>query len=192
MTNEFKEQVLGERVRALATIVLTRRGDLSVVETKKDTGLDFHVYIDREDKPMRLMFGVLLRGVPSAVTLDQADKILGPTLGQFQGMRKFTYPVCLFFFTMREEQAFFSWLAEPVVNCRRAEAGPSREGSLRRADERVSRSSRRGDRVVVRFGGGGADCVACDDAGVAFFRPSIGQGRSGSHVVRDDHGASWA
>jgi hypothetical protein len=116
VTNDSIEQLLGERVRALATIVLTRRGDLSVVETKKDTDLDFHVYIDREDKPMRLMFGVLLRGVPSPVTIDHANKILGPTMGQFQGMRKFTYPVCLFFFTMREEQAFFSWLAEPVVN----------------------------------------------------------------------------
>lgn len=116
MTNDSKAQFLRERVRALATIVLTRRGDLDVVETKEDTGLDFHVYIDREDKPMRLMFGVLLRGVPSSVTIDHANKVLGPTMGQFQGMRKFTYPVCLFFFTMREEQAFFSWLAEPVVN----------------------------------------------------------------------------
>jgi len=83
--------------------------------TKKDTGLDFHVYIDREDKPMRLMFGVLLRGVASPVTIEKVNKFLGPTLGQFQGMRKFTYPVCLFFFAMREEQAYFSWLAEPVV-----------------------------------------------------------------------------
>lgn len=116
MTNDSKEQFLGERVRALAMIVLTRRGDLSVVETKKDSDLDFHVYIDREDKPMRLMFGVLLRGVPSPVTIEQANRVLGPTMGQFQGMRKFTYPVCLFFFTMREEQAYFSWLAEPVVN----------------------------------------------------------------------------
>jgi len=116
VTNDSKEQFLGERVRALATIVLTRRGDLAIVETKKDAGLDFHVYIDREDKSMRLMFGVLLRGVPSPVSIDHANKILEPTMGQFQGMRKFTYPVCLFFFTMREEQAFFSWLAEPVVN----------------------------------------------------------------------------
>ena len=116
MTSDSKEQFLGERVRALATIVLTRRGDLSIVETKKDTGLDYHVYIDREDKPMRLMFGILLRGVPSPVTGEHANKVLSPTMGQFQGMRKFTYPVCLFFFTMREEQAFFSWLAEPVVN----------------------------------------------------------------------------
>jgi hypothetical protein len=116
VTNESKERFIADQVRALATIILTRRGDLTIVETKKDTGLDFHVYIDREDKPMRLMFGVLLRGVPSPLTPDHANKVLGPTMGQFQGMRKFTYPVCLFLFTMREEQAFFSWLAEPVVN----------------------------------------------------------------------------
>ena len=115
MTNESRKQFLAERVRALATVVLTRRGDLTIVDTKKDTGLDFHVYIEREDKPMRLTFGVLLRGVPSPATAESANKVLRPTMGQFQGMRKFTYPVCLFFFAMREEQAFFSWLAEPVV-----------------------------------------------------------------------------
>jgi hypothetical protein len=115
VTNDSKERFLADRVRALATVILTRRGDLTVVETKQDTGLDFHISIDREDNPMRLVFGVLLRGVLSPVTVDRANKVLGPTLGQFQGMRKFTYPVCLFFFTMREEQAFFSWLAEPVV-----------------------------------------------------------------------------
>ena len=116
MTNESKQQLLAEQVRALATVILTRRGDLTVVETRQDTGLDFHASIDREDKPMRLTFGVLLRGVPSPLTAEQANKVLGPTMGQFQGMRKFTYPVCLFFFTLRDERAFFSWLAEPVVS----------------------------------------------------------------------------
>ena len=66
---------------------------------------------------MRLAFGVLLRGVASAMTADNANKILGPTMGQFQGMRKFTYPVCRVFFSMRDESAFFSWLAEPVLTC---------------------------------------------------------------------------
>lgn len=116
MTNDSKERFLGERVQARATVVLTRRDDLQITETKKDTGLDFHVFINREDKSMRLVFGVLLRGVPSPATIDHANQILRPTMGQFQGMRKFTYPVCLFFFTMREEQAFFTWLAEPVLN----------------------------------------------------------------------------
>jgi hypothetical protein len=115
MTNEDRELFLSQQVRTLATIILTRRGDLTIMETKKDTGLDFHVYIDREDKPMRLVFGILLRGVMSAVA-ERADKVLEPAMGQFRGMRKFTYPVCLFFFTVRDEQAFFSWLAEAVVN----------------------------------------------------------------------------
>src|SRR5436305_355635 len=116
MTCETNEPSIGGQVRSRANVILTRRDDLRVVETKEDTGLDMHVYVDREDKPMRLVFGVLLRGVPSPTTADQANKVLGPTMGYFQGLRKFTYPVCLFFFTVREEQAFFSWLAEPVVN----------------------------------------------------------------------------
>jgi hypothetical protein len=115
MTDDAKEQFLAERVRALATVILTRRDDLAVTETKQGTGLDFHVSIQREDNPMRLTFGVLLRGVPGPLTGEQADKLLGPTMGQFRGMRKFTYPVCLFLFALRDERAFFSWLAEPVV-----------------------------------------------------------------------------
>jgi hypothetical protein len=115
MTNETKELFLADRGRALATVLLTRRDDLTIAETKQSTGLDLHVYIDREDKPMRLAFGVLLRGVAAPMTADSANKVLGPTMGQFQGMRKFTYPVCLFFFTMRDEKAYFSWLAEPVL-----------------------------------------------------------------------------
>src|SRR5947207_10915100 len=114
MTNDAKEQFLAERVRALATVVLTRRGDLTVVDTKKDTGLDFHVYIARENKPMCLVFGVPLRGVPSPVTADHANQVLGPTMGQFRGTRKFTYPVCLFFFTMREEQGLTARSPSPA------------------------------------------------------------------------------
>jgi hypothetical protein len=116
VTNELKQQFIAEQVRALATIILTRRGDLTIRETKKDTGLDLHVYIEREDKPMRLTFGILLRGVTSSLTAEQVNRALGPTMGQFRGMRKFTYPVCLFFFTLRDEQALFSWLAEPVLS----------------------------------------------------------------------------
>jgi hypothetical protein len=116
MTREEKEQFISEQVRTLATVVLTRRGDLTIVDTRRDTGLDLHVYINREDKPMRLTLGVLLRGAIAPVTVEEANKILSPAMGQFQGMRKFTYPVCLFFFTLRQEQAFFSWLAEPVVS----------------------------------------------------------------------------
>jgi hypothetical protein len=115
MTEESRQVFLAERVRTLATVVLTRRGDLTITETKRDTGLDLHVYIEREDSPMRLVFGILLRGIYSPTTPQGANAVLGATMGQFRGMRKFTYPVCLFFFTTKDEQAFFSWLAEPIV-----------------------------------------------------------------------------
>jgi hypothetical protein len=93
MTSEAKELFIADRARALAAVILTRRHDLHVEETKRTTGLDLHVYIDREDKPMRLAFGVLLRGVASPMTPENANSVLGPTMAQFQGMRKFTYPV---------------------------------------------------------------------------------------------------
>ena len=64
---------------------------------------------------MRLAFGLLLRGVLSRVTGEHANVVLGPTMGQFKGMRKFTHPVCPFFFAMHDDQAFFTWLAEPVL-----------------------------------------------------------------------------
>ena len=53
MTTESKEQFLAERVRALATVVLTRRGDLTFLDTRKNIGLDLHVHIEREDKAGR-------------------------------------------------------------------------------------------------------------------------------------------
>jgi len=115
MSSDPNERYIGGQVRSRANVILTRRDDLRVVETKEQIGLDMHVYVDREDKPMRLVFGVLLRGVPAPTTAEQANRALGPTMGFFQGLRKFTYPVCLFFFSMRDEQAFFSWLAEPVL-----------------------------------------------------------------------------
>jgi hypothetical protein len=115
LTEESKALFIGDWARAAATVILGRRDDLILVDTKKETGLDFHVQIDREEKPMRLTFGVLLRAVPSPVTPDHANKVLRPTMGQFLGMRKFTYPVCLLFFTMRDEQSYFSWLAEPTL-----------------------------------------------------------------------------
>ncbi len=115
MTEASKAKLLADRVRAMATVVLTRRDDLMIAETKRGTGLDLQVVIDRDDKPMRLAFGVLLRGISSTATAPRANGALGPTMGHFQGLRKFTYPVCLFFFTMQEDQEFFCWLAEPVM-----------------------------------------------------------------------------
>jgi hypothetical protein len=43
MTEESRERLLADRVRALAAVVLTRFAGLTIFETKAETGLDLHV-----------------------------------------------------------------------------------------------------------------------------------------------------
>jgi hypothetical protein len=133
VTKDMKKQFLAERARALATVYLTRRDDLVLTATKQDNGLEYHVVIERVGKPMRPMFGVLLRAGFEPVTPEQANKSLGPTVGQFQKKGGFTYPVCLLYFTMRDDQAFFAWLAEPAID----EAGSPRLLLHKKTDCRV-------------------------------------------------------
>jgi hypothetical protein len=54
--------LIGERVRALATILLTRREDVSIRGVPGEYGLDFIVTIIHEDKPGLRQFGVTLGG----------------------------------------------------------------------------------------------------------------------------------
>ena len=49
MTSETNERYIGSQVQSRANVILTRRDDLRVVQTKEQAGLDMHVYVDRED-----------------------------------------------------------------------------------------------------------------------------------------------
>src|SRR5262245_21015373 len=53
MTDERKEQLFAERALAMATVILTRRDGLTIINTGKETGLDLHVQVEREDKAMQ-------------------------------------------------------------------------------------------------------------------------------------------
>ena len=92
MTDEARERFLADRTQALATVILTRRADLSIADTRASTGFDLHVYIEREEKPMRLAFGLLLRSATGPFTVESANRALVPTMGQFQGMREVHVP----------------------------------------------------------------------------------------------------
>jgi hypothetical protein len=107
--------VIRDWARAAATVVLTRRDDLTIGNVGDEPGQDFRVFIGREDDWMRPSFGVLVRAIPSSVTTEQANQSLGPTVAQFSGMKEVSWPVCLLFFTMRGDQEFFSWIIEPTL-----------------------------------------------------------------------------
>ncbi len=113
---EHQRQILIEkRARALAMMLLTHRADLLVEEVKDDIGLDYIVRFHTERKEGLREFGVELRGAWAAVTKDQADKVLRPALQRMKRYGPFPRPVCLFFFTMEKDGAWYTWVAEPVA-----------------------------------------------------------------------------
>ena len=95
---------------------LTRRDDLVVMHAGQGIGLEFIVYIAKgqEEQSIR-QFGVFLRGTKSPVTVSHLDKVLRPTMQSFLRRGQFPYPVCLFDFTMDDDQGYYTWVAEPAV-----------------------------------------------------------------------------
>src|SRR5436309_387823 len=117
MSESKQDWFIAERTRALALMHLTRRDDLVVTETRgPDIGLDYVVSISKEDGEQSLrQFGVVLCGTKSPVTEDQLNKTLRPTMQAFQRTGQFPYPVCLLYFSMDDDQGYYTWVAEPAV-----------------------------------------------------------------------------
>jgi hypothetical protein len=117
------EWFIAERARALARMHLTRREDLRVTHVGKGFGLEYVVYITRKsEKDSVRQFGVVLRASQSPVTEHYLNRILRPTMQSFQRGGEYPYPVCLFYFTMEDNQGYYTWVAEPVL----AEGGKPR------------------------------------------------------------------
>jgi hypothetical protein len=126
---ERQRQILIEkRARALALMLLTRRADLLIEEVKDDIGLDYIVRFHTAGKEGLREFGVRLCGAWAAATKNQADEALDAPLQQLKRAGPFLRPVCLFLFTMEDDGAWYTWVAEP----RESKAG---EPLLRVCDE---------------------------------------------------------
>jgi hypothetical protein len=109
-----REILTDKRARALTMMLLTRREDLLIEEVKDDIGLDYIVRFHTEGKEGLREFGIELRAVGTAVTKDHADKALRPAMQGVQRYGPFPLPVCLFLFTMENDQGWYTWVAEPV------------------------------------------------------------------------------
>jgi hypothetical protein len=120
MSDSKQEWFVAERTRALARMHLTRRDDLVITEAGRDVGLEYVVYIRKEAGGSLRQFGVFLRGAKSAQTEDSVNKLLRPTMQSIQRIGPFPYPVCLFHFTMDDDQGYVTWVAEPEIT----EGGP--------------------------------------------------------------------
>jgi hypothetical protein len=103
-----------ERSRALATLLLTRRSDVVVQDVSEDIGVDLVARLASGKAGLR-QFGIELRYVLEPVTADHANKVIRPTLRSHHAYGPFPFPVVIFFFTMRDNGGWYTWVADPVV-----------------------------------------------------------------------------
>ncbi|MCI0641412.1 MAG: DUF4365 domain-containing protein [Gemmataceae bacterium] len=113
---EKREVYIEKRVRALTTMLLTRSDNLLIEEVTDDIGQDYIVRFRTPGKEGLREFGIELRGAWTSVTKDHADKVLRLALQQVKRYGPFPRPVCLFFFTMENDDAWYTWVAEPNVS----------------------------------------------------------------------------
>jgi hypothetical protein len=118
MAKEKPNNFIADRIESLAIMHLTRRQDLSVRREVRDDGvMDLSVEIKDSGKPSGWKrFGVYLQGTKTPVTLSGANSILKPSIRRFfSDFGEPSFPFCLFYFTMKDNQGYFTWLAEPIV-----------------------------------------------------------------------------
>jgi hypothetical protein len=95
-------------------MLLTRRDDLLIEEVKDDIGLDYIVRFHSKGNAGLREFAVQVMGVWPATTKDDAEQALRPSLQKVKRCGPFLRPVCLFFFTMENDGAWYTWVAEPI------------------------------------------------------------------------------
>jgi len=110
-----QKRLIRERASALATVYLTRRPDLTIREEIADIGIDLLVSLHPEEKEGVRQFGVEFRGAVSAVAVHHANAVLRPSMQRMLRYGPFPFPVVLFFFTMANDEGWYTWAAEPVI-----------------------------------------------------------------------------
>jgi hypothetical protein len=119
-TNVFVEH----RVRALASVFLTRRPDVEVIDLGDGVPqILVRVLPDQlgedEDRDLYLAFGCILRGTSTALASEaEADKFLNlwRRHRRSETNPRFCFPVLVLVFSMVEDQGYAAWYADPVVD----------------------------------------------------------------------------
>ena len=116
VTKATQRRLMDERARALATLLLTRRPDVLIQDVVGEIGVDLLVqFAQKKDRGLR-QFGVELMGSLDPVDEKHANKVVRPVLRAHREYGPFPFPVVLFFFTMRIDAGWYTWVAEPVIS----------------------------------------------------------------------------
>jgi hypothetical protein len=105
---------VAERAWALAVLLLTERGDLSVKRLDHPgDGLDLLVEIPQAGQATRALLGIQLHGTSSPASEKEAARALAAGAASVSGL---PFPVCGFFFDVRQNEGCYAWLNEPVLS----------------------------------------------------------------------------
>ncbi len=118
MSSTNEPWFMTERSEALAGVLLTSREDVRVLfERKRDSLLDLLVKIDTGDP---LSTQLLVVQVKASQSSDPNDWM--PDLEPIFHMRErsISLPTCVFVVNVRENRAFYAWVAEPQVEAKGA------------------------------------------------------------------------
>src|SRR5262245_43687173 len=100
-----------ERSEALAGLLLTSRKDVQVrSERRTDEGVDFLMEVRSDHPPSMRLFTVQVKGTVSPNRSEWMDAVKH----LFQE-RSVYMPACVFVVNVRDNKAFYAWVAEPVV-----------------------------------------------------------------------------
>ncbi|HEX3315278.1 MAG TPA: hypothetical protein VHR72_10330 [Gemmataceae bacterium] len=113
---DFKEHFVREKAKALAQITLTRRADLIVDEGSEDADFDYLVHIRRNRGAGIRNFGVFLRASMAQVDPVQANEQLRPAMAEYENRGPYGLPVCVFYFTAKDDKGYFAWVSEPLID----------------------------------------------------------------------------
>ena len=118
MSTENEPWFVIERSEALAGLLLTSRKDVHIRnERRHDSGLDFWVEIETPDPLSTQLFVVQVKG---AMTSDP-DEWMQSVKQLFRpGSSPIYVPVCVFVINIRDNKAFYAWVAEPQVETKGA------------------------------------------------------------------------
>jgi hypothetical protein len=118
MSSTNEPWFVAERSEALAGVLLTSRKGVRVRnERSRDNGLDFLVEIDTDDPLSTQLFVVQVKGAMSSDPNDWLQDVKP----LFRGLGSPIYlPVCVFVVNVRENKAFYAWVAEPRVEAKGA------------------------------------------------------------------------
>jgi hypothetical protein len=118
MQNEKYPWFIPERSKALAALLLTSRDEVHVQsERVKEEGVDLLVEIDQGDALSTRLFVVQVKG-----TLSSEKNEWMESAGQLfkVGPQSIDLPACIIVVNVRNNNADYAWLAEPLIQDQKA------------------------------------------------------------------------